>query len=195
MRTGLFGGTFDPIHTGHLILAETVRADVPLDRIVFIPAGIPPHKPDTPVGNPSQRLAMVRLAVQDHPDFYVSECEIAREGPSYTVDTLLHLRSLEIFRNDRIFLIIGADNLVELHTWKDPGRIFDLAEVLCLSRPGDDIRRAAEPYRSRVRMIRAPLISISGTEIRERVQTGRSIRYRVPDPVADYIAGQGLYLR
>lgn len=196
MRIGVFGGTFDPIHMGHLIVAEDARAALELDEVLFIPAGQPWFKSFKQITDAHHRLAMVRLAVKDNPQFTVSDIEIRRKGPSYTVDTLAELRCM---RADAEFtVILGIDALREIDRWHQPRRVFELASVIGMARPGTSldlsVLNAAIPgASSRMRLVDSTLIDISGTDIRQRAAAGRSIRYRVPAAVERYIHENGLY--
>lgn len=196
MRLGLFGGTFDPIHVGHLILAEACREACHLDRVHFIVAGQPPHKPAagrTPV---SHRLEMARIATAGHPAFEVSEIEAHAEGPSYSYRTLEAIRAER--PADDLFFLIGADSLADLPGWRHPERIAELATLVVVNRPGIDPDVLAAPpdlgpaARPLVR-VAVPPIGIAARDLRRRVAEGRSIRYQVPRGVEAYIAAQGLY--
>jgi len=194
MRTGLFGGTFDPIHTGHIIIAETVRSDFPLDRILFIPVGIPPHKENTQITPAQMRYRMVELAVNAYPYFAVSDCEIRKKGISYTIDTVRSLKSSDTWGKDDFYLIIGMDSLLELNTWKKPEALLREIDTILVGRPGFDIEAVDHQFRQRVALVQTPLVDISSTEIRRRVREGKSIRTWVPDAVETYIREKGLYL-
>ena len=197
VRLGVFGGTFDPVHNGHLIIAEDARAALHLDEILFVPAGEPWFKSYRRITPAHHRLAMARLAIQDNPHFSVSDMEIRREGPSYTIDTLSELRRT---RPDAdLFVILGIDALREIDRWRNPRRLFQMATVVGMARPGASldasVLNAAIPGASdRLRLIPGSLIDISGTDIRRRVAIGASIRYRVPPAVAQYIRAHNLYL-
>jgi nicotinate-nucleotide adenylyltransferase len=204
MRLGLFGGTFDPIHLGHLILAESCREALGLDRVWFVVAGAPPHKRGdrTPVAD---RLEMARIAVAGHPAFEVSEIEARGPGPPYSYATL---EAVRLDRpDDELFFLIGGDSLVDLPGWRRPERIAELATIVVVGRPGAAIGPAAGAgsgpgsggspgafdLASRVRVVESPLIDIASSDLRRRVAEGRSIRYRVPRGVEAYIRGRGLY--
>jgi nicotinate-nucleotide adenylyltransferase len=193
MRTGVMGGTFDPIHMGHLLLADTVRDECGLDRVIFIPAFLPPHKTAYPVSDPVHRLAMAALAAQGSGNLSVSDCEIKRGGVSYTVDTLRTLCGLPEIRGDDLFLIIGMDNLLDLHTWRDPEALFRMARVIVMDRPGVEAETADRRFLDRTLRVHTPLIQISSTEIRSRVKNGKSIRFWVHPAVEGYIRRNGLY--
>src|SRR4051812_46868281 len=197
MRLGLFGGTFDPIHLGHLILAESCREACALDRVWFVVAGAPPHKPGerTPVAD---RLEMVRLAIAGHPAFEVSELEASRPGPHYSVETLEEVHRQR--PDDELFFLIGADSLLDLPSWRQPERIAALATVVVVDRPAitprapltpvwPDLGPAARPFQ----MVKIPPIGIASHDLRRRAAEGRSIRYQVPRGVEAYIEAHGLY--
>jgi nicotinate-nucleotide adenylyltransferase len=193
MKRGVLGGTFDPIHLGHLRAAENAREALALDQVVFVPAGSPPHRTQ-PLSSSLDRLAMVALATALHPAFVASAIELSREGPSYTADTLDELRRAR--PADSLYLIVGSDTFPEMQTWKDPERLFALCTVAVVERPGKN--DAAPPpvrsgWSSRVERVAGPGLPISATEVRRRVREGKSVRYLVPDTVADYIAKRGLY--
>ena len=199
-KIGLLGGTFDPIHMGHLLIAEDARQGLGLDTIVFIPTGRPWLKADQKVTEPKHRLAMVELATNSNPNFEVSDIEVCRPGATYTVDTLEQLRR-EYDSNTEIFLILGMDSLNELTRWRNPERLFGFCTIVGISRPGqDDIDRdklesIAGGASDKVILIPGPSLGISGTDIRDRVADGRSIKYRVPEAVESYILEYGLYTR
>lgn len=204
MRIGVFGGSFDPVHLGHLLAAESCREQAALDRVIFVPAAIPPHKRDRSLASGEDRLAMLRLATGGHDAFQVSGVELDRGGVSFTVDTLESLAATHPGADLR--LILGPDALAGLPTWREPARILALAEPLAVERDGlDDVsalaadRRLADllgPARldrlvaGRVRM---PAVGIRASAIRERVAAGRSIRHLVPRAVELYIRSHGLY--
>ncbi len=198
MRTGLFGGTFDPIHLGHLIAAEEVRVRLSLDRVLFIPARQPWLKADKDITHPQARLAMVRLAIQSNPGFSVSEVEIERPGPTYTVDTIESMREAAQGNGD-FFFIAGTDAVADMPRWKDPHRIVTLCRIIAVRRPGAEsidmesltphIPQAAQC----MTIVDVPQIDISSTMIRDRVKSGLSIRYLVPSAVEAYIFEHGLY--
>ncbi len=192
MSTGLIGGTFDPIHIAHLIMAEEALQQFGLDRVLFVPAPRPPHK-DAGVLSPfADRLAMVRLAVTENKRLDVTDIEARREGASYTIETVRAIRA-ELDGEERISLIIGGDSLEQILTWKDPGRLLDEVELIVARRPGttdDDVDRAVLRH---ARFLHTPLMGISSTDIRARVREGRTIRYMVPETVRSYITEKSLY--
>jgi len=192
MKLGIFGGTFDPVHHGHLIVAEAVRESVGLDRILFVPTLISPHKQDARATPADQRLAMLREAVRPNPFFEVLDIEIERGGVSYTVDTLRALG--ETNPRDDLYLLIGADNLLEFGTWREPSEILQRATLVVMDRPGFPVQGKEPPLPSRTVRCRVPAIDISGTEIRRRVKEGLPISFLVPPSVARYIGRNRLYL-
>ena len=198
MKLGFFGGTFDPVHVGHLIVAEEARASLNLDEVLFVPTGEPWLKAREKIGESRHRMAMVELAIADNPGFRASDMEIKRPGPTYTVDTLIELRD-ELGPNVELYVILGIDAINDLGRWHLPEQIFGLATVVAAPRPGSEsldsraLDSVAEGVLGKVLMLDAPLIGISGREIRRRVSKGLSIRYSVPDPVAAYIRAQRFY--
>jgi nicotinate-nucleotide adenylyltransferase len=202
---GIMGGTFDPVHIGHLAIAEEAREALKLDRVLFVPAGRPPHKPKRAVTAVHHRVAMVELAIIDNPAFELSPIEVDRDGPSYTVDTVEALaRGQDGWRSPGerdLTLILSAETFAELPTWYQPGRIFDVARVAVVPRegyPAPDpawIASAFPEAKARVTYLEGPMLGVSSTGIRERVAGGRSIRYLVPTPVEAYILNHHLYRR
>lgn len=194
-RIGIYGGTFDPIHLGHLILAEQCREQCGLDEVWFVPAAHSPFKSGVDQTPGEQRLALVQAAIADHPAFRVSRCELDRSGPSWTVDTLEILHAENPARE--LFLLMGADSLQSLPLWHRPERIAELATIVGVNRgdrPLPDLNSLGD-LADRVRIVTMPGIDLSATEIRERVRTGRSIRYLVPAAVEQLIGELGLYRR
>jgi nicotinate-nucleotide adenylyltransferase len=197
VRIGVMGGTFNPPHLGHLIAAQEAYLQLALDRVLLIPARIPPHKPVEDEPGPEHRLALCRLAISgDDHRFEVSDLEIAREGPSYTVDTLeeLHSRAPE----HELFLIVGGDIAAGLPSWREPERVLSLATLAVAKRRGTSRAAVDEALRmlrggDHARFFRMPRIAISSTMLRDRVRSGESIRYYVPDPVISYIEEHRLY--
>jgi len=200
-RIGLFGGTFDPPHVGHLALAEWARESLRLDRVLFVPAGHPPHKGRARLSSVGHRLAMTRLAVRDNRAFTVSELEALRDGPSFTIDTVRALRRRE--PRARIFLLMGADSLAEFSTWREPEGILAFATLAVAPRPGPSAaagrpaRRGVPGLRlagdARIAWLRNPGLDVSSSAIRSRLRAGRSVRYLIPEAVARYIARHHLY--
>ncbi|HSL77813.1 MAG TPA: nicotinate-nucleotide adenylyltransferase [Candidatus Limnocylindrales bacterium] len=195
--TGIFGGTFDPIHIAHLAVAEAARDTFGLRRVLFIPAAQPPHKPGGAITPVEHRLAMVEAAVAANPAFEVSRIEVDRAGPSYTVDTLGAL--CEADPADHLALILSAESYSELSTWHEPRRILDLADLIVAPRDGyADADPNLVPSQfpaapAAIAFLDGPHIRLSASEIRGRAAEGRSVRYLVPDAVAAYIGDHGLY--
>jgi nicotinate-nucleotide adenylyltransferase len=193
-RVGVMGGTFDPIHHGHLVAAEEARWQFGLERVLFIPTGQPWQKP-VGVTDAEDRYLMTVIATASNPAFVVSRLEIDVPGPTYTVDTLRRLRE-QLGPGTRLFFIAGADAVLQLPTWKDPEEVFALAELIVATRPGHDLSGlpAAIPAAAgRVHPIRTPALEISSTDIRARVAGGAPIWYLVPEGVARYMEKCGLY--
>jgi nicotinate-nucleotide adenylyltransferase len=195
MRLGLFGGTFDPIHVGHLILAEQCREACGLDMLWFVVAGAPPHKPGDRTAA-SHRLEMVRIAIAGHESFAVSEIETQRPGPHYSVETLEAVRREQ--PDAELFFLIGADSLADLPGWREPERIASLATIVVVNRPGLDQVDLASlpdfgPGSHPLVGVTIPPIGISSSDLRRRLVEGRSIRYMVPRGVEAYIKAEGLY--
>lgn len=189
MRIGIFGGSFDPIHQGHLILAEQCRDQGKLDKVLFVPAPRPPHKVQQSAVSFEQRVAMLGLAIADHSQFVLDTCEQDRPGLSYTVDTLRYLHARE--PQAKWFLILGGDSVRDLHSWRAPEEIASLCTLLIVDRPGAE--QTAPPEYFQYERILSPLIDISSTDIRERVKLGRSIRYLLPPMVQQYVGQHQLY--
>ena len=200
-RVGLIGGTFDPVHYGHLVIAEEVCAVLTLDDMIFIPAGQPPHKPGRRITRAEDRLKMLELAIASNQAFSLSRIEIERVGVSYTVETLRTLRAewgVEVM----LYFVIGWDSLEELHTWYNPGGLLACLDYLvAVSRPGYQEEKG---YRARLEgrlpgiterllVVEAPQLEISSTDLRRRVTEGRPIKYQVPEVVEQYIIQHGLY--
>ena len=208
--TALFGGSFNPIHYGHLLLADDVRERLRLDRILFVPAGVPPHKTPGRLASAADRYQMVKLATAAHPGFAVSDLELRRPGPSYTVDTLeaLHLR------RESLFLLVGSETFLDLLSWRAPRRVAALARIVVIPRAGSafDAESAAalkvlreigedrfaraeggEVPEQGVLIVHAVSLPVSASDLRQRVREGRSLAYRLPDAVIAYIRSAGLY--
>lgn len=198
MKVGIFGGTFDPIHIGHLIAAEEARCVLGLEQVLFIPAGQPWFKAGQRITEARHRMAMVQCAVASNPTFKASDIEVRRPGPTYTVDTLVELRQ-SLGWDAELYVILGLDALREVHRWREPGRIFEMATVVGISRPGTPnfdptaLDAISPGVSAKVVLINGVRIDISGTELRRRVALGKSIRYWVPDAVEAYIHEHGLY--
>jgi nicotinate-nucleotide adenylyltransferase len=201
MRIGIFGGTFDPVHLGHLIMAEQSREQARLDQVWFVPSARPPHKLDRPMTPFERRVEMLQLAAAGHPGFRVEPLERDRPGPSFTADTLADLHRRE--PGAELFLILGADSLADLPRWYEPRRVAELATLLVVARPGWDVWPAArlaealgtEEGRVRLEHVVSPLIEISSRDLRGRAAAGRSLRYLMPRAVEVYIREKRLYSR
>ncbi|MEX2118291.1 MAG: nicotinate-nucleotide adenylyltransferase [Pirellulales bacterium] len=200
MRLGLFGGTFDPVHYGHLLLAELCREAAGLDTVWFVPAAVPPHKLDRELAPAAQRVEMLELAIGGQESFAVGTMEVDRGGVSYTVDTLAAMAAE--YPGSELFLLLGADSLRDLPTWREPGRILELATPLVARRSGaaqvdfDCLAPLVPPARLaefRRHQVDMPLVELSSSEIRRRVAAGLSIRYQTPRAVEKYIQHAGLY--
>lgn len=191
MNLGIFGGTFDPVHTGHLLVAEFVREKLGLDRVLLIPSRVPPHKRSLHVAPARHRVAMLRSALRGNSALAVSDVEIRRAGVSYTADTLAELRLRH--GSDRLFLLIGMDNAGEFAHWKNPDEILRLATVVVMTRPGFS-RGSLRASEGRFFLFcRVPEVAISSREVRRRVKASESIRYMVPASVEAYIKRHRLY--
>ena len=193
-RYGIFGGTFDPPHIAHCIIADDVREQMHLDKIIFIPSGNHPLKDTGEVIPAKHRLEMARLAFQDDENFEVSDIEIARaNGKSYTVDTLIELKKK--YKDDfvKLYLILGIDNLIDFAKWKNPEKLFLLSEVLIIGRPNYLVQDAKPEYTSMVKFLSTPQIEISSSLIRDYVENGKSIKYLVNSGVEKYIYEHNLY--
>jgi len=194
-RLGVMGGTFDPIHNGHLLTAEEAAVQFGLDEVVFVPTGHPWMKEQKEVSAPEHRYLMSVIATASNPRFSVSRIEVDRAGPTYTVDTLRELKGLDGDKVD-LFFVTGADAMLEILQWKDPEEILALAHFIAATRPGYDLTRfeAEAPTRHpNVSVMNIPALAISSTDIRKRVGAGRPIRYLVPEGVRSYIEKAGLY--
>ena len=210
-RIAVLGGSFNPIHYGHLLLADDVLEQLALDRVLFVPAGAPPHKPATLLAPAADRFEMVRRAIADHPRFDVSDVELRRAGPSYTVDTLTALAA----RGDELFYIVGSETFLDLLTWREPKRVAALARLVVIPRAGSvfDTEGAAAqkvlheigveggfvhaggglPPPRGVLIVHATSLPLSASDLRRRVREGRSLVYRLPPAVIEYVRAHRLY--
>ncbi len=201
-RLGVFGGSFNPVHAAHLLLAERVRDERALQRVVFMPAGNPPHKPAKPLAAADHRLRMLELALEDNPAFEASDLELRGDGPSYTLKTVRVLKSRKP-PDAEMFLIMGSDSVLDLPNWWRAERLAHEVDIIAVERPGCSLaeglgelaKEFGAEWCDRIEQIKveAPLLDISATEIRERVRQGRSVRYMVCEPVRQYILRNGLY--
>jgi nicotinate-nucleotide adenylyltransferase len=198
MKIGILGGTFDPIHGGHLAIAETARTRLGLDEVHFMPAAITPLKEGGAITEPEHRVAMVQLAIAPYPYFKLSTVEIDRAGTSYTVDTIAELRR-RFDPDDELYFIIGLDSLGQFARWREPARIIGMCRLVAVPRPGyslpdrDALEAAIPGISNSLTVLDEPKVHISATEIRERVRKGRPIDDLVPEAVAEYIRKKGLY--
>jgi nicotinate-nucleotide adenylyltransferase len=196
-RLGILGGTFDPIHDGHLVAAQETRHQLALDQVLFVPAATPPHKPDRAISPALHRLHMIELAIAGQPGFAISRVDIDRPGPHYTVDTLRLLR--EAWPPDSVlFFIEGSDSLAEMVTWYKPEQLIKLCELAVVRRPGSQTEISKLELKlpgltSRLNWVDMPLLDISSTDLRARVREGRPISYLLPVAVEAYILENELY--
>ena len=188
-KVGIFGGTFDPIHLGHLITAQSVKEIRELEKIIFIPAFISPHKSNAVTSSPKDRLNMIKLAIKDIPFFDYSDMEIKMGGVSFTVDTLRELKK----QYENLEFIIGYDNIFSFNTWKDPDEIMKLSTIIVLKRKSSHAPPFKDKYYNQAVFVQTRGIEISATDIRERVKLGKPINFLVPPPVMEYIYKQKLY--
>jgi nicotinate-nucleotide adenylyltransferase len=189
MKLGIYGGSFDPPHNGHLIVAEYARNELGLDKVIFVPSYVPPHKQERLLSASEHRLQMTQLALKGRTGLEVSDIELARQGVSYTIDTLKEIQKQ--YPSGRLFLLLGMDNYVEFDLWKDTEGIKQRAELVVMTRPG------SQPVAVRDNgpmVCRVPEIDVSSTQIRDMVRRGESIRFLVPDAVRRYIERNKLYL-
>jgi nicotinate-nucleotide adenylyltransferase len=195
MRLGIFGGAFDPIHNGHLLLAEQCREQCQLDEVWFVPTKIPPHKKAGSLSPDADRVEMLKLATAGRPEFVVSDIELKREDVSWTVDTLRKLHDERPL--DEFFLLIGADSLRDFPTWKDPESIARMASIVAVNRGeaslGELTVGLSSEMAGSVRLVTMPGISISATDLRDRVSEGKLIRYLVPRAVEEFIVARSLF--
>jgi len=192
LKLGIFGGTFNPVHVGHLINAELIRNEFELDKIIFVPSRLPVHKELDGGISPEDRCNMLSLAIEGNSFMEVSRIEIDRDTPSYMILTLDDLQ--DKYTGSDFYLIIGSDSYNEIETWKDYRKIFRKTDIIVMKRPGEMIRNKKILFASkRIHIAENPLIQISSTEIRQRIRNNNSIRYMVPDAVCHYIKEKGLY--
>lgn len=199
-RIGILGGTFDPPHLGHLLIAETARVALDLETVMFLPAGEPWLKSGQRITPAAHRLRMVQLAVSDNPDFCISDCEIRRTGATYTVDTLRELRR-SVPADAELYFIVGSDVLDQFHRWKEPEAILQLCRLAVIERPGgpaEGIAALRDNFPDAldggaVVSVAGPRVDFSASELRRVLAAGQSTRYQIPDAVAKYIAEHDLY--
>ncbi|MGC9063173.1 MAG: nicotinate-nucleotide adenylyltransferase [bacterium] len=188
------GGTFNPIHYGHLVAAEEARSQFSLDQVIFIPSGQPPHREPCSIAPAEDRYIMTALAITTNPYFNISRMEIDRPGPSYTIDTVKSFKQLH--PDSTIFFITGLDAILEILTWRDPYELVKIVRFIAVTRPGynpDHLKMLDREILDNVSLLEIPGYAISSTMIRERVALGKPIRYMVPEPVEAYIKKHGLY--
>jgi nicotinate-nucleotide adenylyltransferase len=194
----IMGGTFDPIHMGHLIAAERVREELGVDFLYFVPSSIPPHKHNPEMASAEDRYEMTRIAVSSNPFFKLSDIELKRLGQSYTIDTICEFKK-EFGQASKIYFIIGTDNVGQVANWKEANKLKEVSEFIVVTRPGEleeSIKSDLEKARLQgyeMTVLQVPLIELSSTEIRDRVKRGLSIKYLVPEEVREYIDCMGLY--
>mgnify|MGYP000946546579 CR=1 FL=1 len=199
-RMGLMGGTFDPIHQGHLVTAEAARSQFKLDKVIFVPSGQPPHKADQLITPKEKRYLMTELATVTNPYFDVSRVEVNRPGDSYAIDTVLYFREM-LPEDGEIFFITGADAIMEIVTWKDVDLLFENCSFIAATRPGFNLTKMRQrlqkdlkkEYLSKIIPIEVPAMAISSTDIRKRVAEGRTIKYLLPESAENYIYKNDLY--
>lgn len=199
MNIGVLGGTFDPVHNGHLIVAEEVKTRLNLAEVIFVPAGQPWLKADRPISSAEHRLQMLRLALADKPRFKLSTIEIERAGPSYAIDTIAELQN-KLGNGVELFFILGWDSLAELPQWRDASRLIKMCYLVAVPRPGcprpklKALEASIPGISQRVMLMKEPEIDISASAIRDRVARGLSVRHLVPEPVNRYIKEYKLYI-
>ena len=196
-KYGIFGGSFNPIHYGHLMICEYIKEEMGLDKVIFIPTGNPPHK-ELEL-SAEDRYEMVRLAISPNPDFEISDIETTRVKKSYTVDTIRELK--KIYKEEKLYLLIGLDSLFQLKTWMKIGDLSQEIEFVVALRPGyldkeevnKEIDFLRENFGTKINLIKTPLYEISSTDLRDRIREGKSLRYLIPKKVLDYIEESGFY--
>lgn len=196
-KYGIFGGSFNPIHYGHLMICEYIKEEMGLDKVIFIPTGNPPHK-ELEL-SAKDRYEMVRLAISPNPDFEISDIETTRVKKSYTVDTIKELK--KIYKEEKLYFLIGLDSLFQLKTWMKIGDLSQEIEFVVALRPGyldreeinKEIDFLRENFGTKINLIKTPLYEISSTDLRDRIREGKSLRYLIPKKVLDYIEESGFY--
>lgn len=197
-RFGIMGGTFDPIHFGHLVIANEVLDQYKLDKIIFVPTGTPPHKSTEGMSSAYHRYMMVQFATMTNPKFYVSDLETKKRGICYTIDTIRELKKK--YSNTDFYFITGTDAVLDLPTWKEPEKILKLCKFIAVNRPGyisdnfdKEINKIIKEYGGSIDIIKVPQLKISSTDIRDRICYNRSVKYLLPEIVEQYILKNGLY--
>ncbi len=191
MRIGIYGGSFNPPHIAHLIFGEMLYEELQLDKMIFVPSATPPHKKNTNLLDAQKRLRLLQLAISGNERFEVSDIEIQRGGTSYTIDTINALDKVN--KNATLYLVVGTDNLVIFHQWKNYQEILDKCTPVAIHRPGIRTDDVQENILARTKFVELPLFDISSTGIRQRIRDGKSIRYLVPDSVYYEIGAKGFY--
>lgn len=192
MKIGIFGGSFNPPHIAHLILAESLYEKLSLDTVLFMPSSTPPHKQNDTLLDPTDRLRLVNLAIAGNDRFSVSDLEIKRGGTSYTIETITALK--DIYPNAALYLIVGLDNLVTFHHWVKYSAILDRCTVVAMKRPGSAMKHVRKEIFEKSTIVDVPYLDISSTKIREMIRQGKSVRYLVPDAVLEEIEKRGFYV-
>lgn len=192
-KIGLFGGTFDPIHTGHLIVAEIIRDALDLEKVFFIPVKRHPFKDNDFIAHDDHRYRMIQLAISDNKHLAVSDIELKSDGISYTVETIEKIRNEYPEERWDIYFLMGMDNLNQLHRWREPETLVKMCKVVVFSRPGFEPRKEAQKFLDSVQIIPTPLLEISSTQIRNRIKQAQTVRYLVPPRVESYIRTHKLY--
>ncbi len=197
-KIGILGGTFDPIHIGHLCVAEAARDAFNLNKVLFIPTGDPPHKKSSRLASGKDRVKMIQKAISNNPNFRLDSREIERIGTTYTIDTLTELK--ELYPHDELFFIIGGDTLLELKTWRNFSSVAGLCDFIVYQRLGyrqhdqeDEALRLQKIYQTRIHFVEGPYLEVSSKDIRRRLEQKQTIRYLVPDEVVIYIKEHNLY--
>jgi len=190
-KLGVLGGTFDPIHMGHLVLAEQAREQFQLEQVIFIPSASPPHKTEQELSLAIHRFEMTKLSLEGNRYFSVSDIELKRKGLSYTVETLRELKGL--YKDSEIYFLTGSDVLDEITTWRDPEEIYKLAKIVIAVRPGFNKFDPEDHFAQKSIIAKITGVDISSTQIREKVRNGESIKYLVPSKVEEYIKKKNLY--
>lgn len=193
IKIGLMGGTFNPIHLGHLKIASKVLDCLGLAKVIFVPSGNPPHKQLKDITDASHRLKMIELAIDRDNRFGVSDMEVKREGKSYTLDTIKQAKALYSADTD-VYFITGADMALDLPNWKDPLEILSISHVVAVERPGFSLKKLEESYKNKIITLEGISIDISSTDIRKRIKRGESIKDLVPESVEKYIRDNNLYI-